>query len=475
MLSGRRSKRQRCKPALRMMLVLALGGFLNACSSLTLPPMTTPLPAHWIQPSLPGKSANLRSWWRAFTDPEMESLVDQALAHNLDLAQAQKRLLKVRYLVGYSQTAFLPELHARTNSSQPANTRDSYFQYGFDATWELGLFGRREGKMRIAKAHVQAAEAALSAVRVSLVAEVVRNYIELRTAQCQSQLSSQLVQLEQQRVALMQHRVMLGLGSADAVDQAQATLAQTQTVVLAQEQNVELAAQRLALLLGRMDPAPQWLQFGALPQVRSFGLSKMPADLVRTRPDIRAAEAKVLAAAGELGVARADLYPYFALGGSYMTSINVSRNRTKGDYIHATPSIGPIIDIPLFDWGHRKAMASAQGEDLDAAVLGYRQTVLQAVAEVEESLLSLKWQRLRVQHNEAALAALDKSWQEQQHLLDLGLSSRLTLLDVERLQIQAQLDLVQARASWDIAFIGLYKALGGASLANATKGYKWLP
>jgi NodT family efflux transporter outer membrane factor (OMF) lipoprotein len=407
---------------------------------------------------------DLHSWWRAFKDPEIECLVDQALAHNLKLAQAQKRLLKARYLVGYSRTAFSPQLHARTMSSQPADTRDSYFQYGFDATWELGLFGRREGKMRIAKAHVQEAEAVLSAARVSLVAEVVRNYIELTTAQCQMLLTSQLVHLDQQRLELLQHRVRLGLASVDAVSKSQAILAQTQAEVPTQQKDVELAAQRLALLLGRTKPKPLWLRFRPMPRVGSFRIAPIPADLVRTRPDIRAAEAKVLAAAGELGVARADLYPYLALGGAYMTSINISHNRTNDGVFNTTPSIGPIIDIPLFDWGHRKAMASAQGEELDAAVLDYRQTVLQAVAEVEEALSSLRCECLRVQKSEAALTALNKSRQAQQHLLHLGLSSQLRLFAVDRLQIRAQLDLVQAWASRDLAFIVLYKALGGASL-----------
>jgi NodT family efflux transporter outer membrane factor (OMF) lipoprotein len=459
----------------RVLAVVSLT-LLTACAGVSVPTLQQTAPTAWAHTpdaAFAAPAPDLRHWWKTFADPMLNQLVEQALQENLSLAQAQTRIRSARILLGNTNAAFLPELHAHAQSAQDPSARNSYFQYGLDATWELGLFGRREGRERIAQATLDTAENDAQAIRVSVVAEVVRTYIELRTAQQQVDLQQKLTQLEQQRLALLTTRVGLGLSPREELQRAQTVLTDDMGNLPAHQMAIEQAAQRLAVLLGQAQINPQWLLTAPPPQLAAFTFTSLPADMLRTRPEIRNAEASVLMAAGELGVARADLYPYLALGGAFTISVNVTGNtnsalqRIIDSDTHATPSFGPVIDIPLFDWGRRRAVAHAQEAMLDGAVLAYRQAVLEAIANTESALSALNWQRVRIEQNAAVLNTLQKNTQAQHALIGLGLSSQLGSLDNARQQLQTQLALSDAQASHDLAFIALYKALGGAPLPSA--------
>jgi outer membrane protein TolC len=219
------------------------------------------------------------------------------------------------------------------------------------------------------------------------------------------------------------------------------------------------------VLLGQTAPDPQWLLPAPLPRLAAPPLRQVPTDLLRTRPDIRKAEAHVQEAAGELGLARAALYPRVVLGASYLYSYNVTQNRPARS--NDVPILGPIIDVPLFDWGRRRRNADAHQDALDAALLAYREAVVVGLGETETALAGFEQQSRRQADRERALAALDEGEQSQRVLQRQGLSSEFEGLPLLRARRQAEIDLASAQRSRALAFVAVYKALGGAPMPAA--------
>jgi multidrug efflux system outer membrane protein len=449
-------------------LIGALISGLAGCAA-PLPKLAPPLPAQWQHAiaSDPAKPTDPTGWWHAFADPELDALVERALANNLDVAQAVERLRAVRTLQRRAGTRYLPILKARTEQAIDPDASASFLVAGFDATWELGLFGRAKGTRREAQGQLDASVADLQTARVSLVAEVVREWIELRVAQQQEQLLQQISQVRQQQWQLLQVRQRLQLVAPSAVDQAQAALAQSEAALAAPRQASTASAQRLAVLLGQNHPDPAWLQAGTPPALGAWQLNGTPAELLRTRPEIARAEADVLRSAGELGLARADMYPSVGLGASMVWSTDLNNNR-KHTVSNGLFSLGPLLDIPLFDWGMRAAAAHAKSHELQASVLAYRQAVLQGVAEVETALDNLQQQQQREQHNTLAWQSLQRADQAMQVRVKLQLGSPLDRAESQITADQAGIELANARAARSLAYVALFKALGGAPLPAAS-------
>ncbi len=463
-----RSSRAISGNRLRTGLLGALLCGLAGCAA-PLPKLAPPVPAQWQHAvaSQPAPPTDLHGWWHAFADPGLDALVDRALADNLDVAQAVERMRAARILRKHSGARYLPSLVARTNDAIDPDASASYFVTGFDATWELGLFGRAEGTRRLSQGELDASLADLRAARVSLVAEVVREWIGLRTAQQQEQLLLQVSQARQHEWELVQTRERLQLASPGAVDQAQAAFAQAQAALAAPRQAIDANAQRLAVLLGRNQPDPAWLQAGSPPEVGSWRIDGTPADLLRTRPEIAHAEADVLRAAGELALAHADMYPSIDLGASMVWATDINNNHRFSTTPNGIASVGPAINIPLFDWGMRVAAKHARDHELKASVLAYRQAVLQGVAEVETALGSLQQQEQREQHSKLAWQALQRVDQTVQKRVGLRLGSPLDRVESQIAADQAALELADARASHSLAYVALFKALGGAPRPGA--------
>ncbi|MBD8879358.1 efflux transporter outer membrane subunit [Rhodanobacter sp. 7MK24] len=430
-----------------------------------MPKLEPPIPAQWQHAAATQAPAptDLRSWWRAFDDPALNALVDQALAHNLDVAQAVERVRAARVLQQHSGAPYLPYLKASTDQVIDPDASASYLVAGFDASWEFGLFGRAQGSRREAQGQLDADMADLQAARVTLVAEVVRNWIELRAAQQQETLLQQASDLHAHQLDLLKIRQHLQLAPTDAVDQAVATVAQAQAALAAPRQAINEAAQRLAVLAGQNHPDPAWLQAGLQPQLGTWELPSTPANLLRTRPEIARAEADVLRAAGELGVAHADRFPKLGLDASMVWASDLNNNR-KHTSDNGLVTMGPMFDMPLFDWGLRKANEHAKSHELKASVLAYRQAVLQGVAEVETALGTLQQQQQREQHSLEAWQALQRAGDALQTRVKLQLDSPLALADSQLAATQAAIELADARASHSLAYVALFKALGGAPL-----------
>lgn len=450
---------------LRAFAAAALCTALAACVSVQVPKLPAgDLPAHWrnASPQL-GAKPDLTGWWKHFDDPQLDALVDQALQDNLDVQQAALKLRAARALEDASAASFRPHLGFNTiEQPNPQNTA-SYFQAGFDATWEFGLFGRADASGHIAQADTGEAQAALQSARVSLVAEVVREYLQLRAAQRSEALLETAARAAQEKVELLRVQERLQLASRLEVEQGTVAAAKAEAQLVDPRAAVVQHAQALALLLGRSEPDPAWLAPKPLPALAAGGVDSVPADLLRTRPEIRYAETQVLKAAGELGIAKADMYPRLALGSS-LTFAALVKGRTRLGDVNNTFAIGPIINIPLFDWGQRRAVRDAREDQLQAAVLAYRQAVLQGAAEVETDLAALHASGQRAHSTNAAAVASRNSLSLSEKLRGLGQADGLQLADAQLAFSESEIDREQARLAHGLAYVALYKALGGAPL-----------
>ena len=442
------------------------------------PPLDRATPENWLQSSVPAGSqdasapaltaADLQNWWRRWNDPQLDALVEQALAQNLDLAQALGRLKQQRLLQGVAESSHKPEVTAGIRTLQDVAAVDSYFHASIDVAWDLGLFGARESTQLAARSELLSAEAQVRAASVSLVADVVRRWLDIRMAQVQRQLLADRVALDERALKYADVRLAQHLDGSEAVHQARLQLTQSRDQLISIQESQTRAAHALALLLGRARPDPAWLAPDAsarLPQPQAFRLQVLPADLLRTRPDIQTAEANVSRAAAALGLSRSALYPRFALAGSLLYSYNLTQNhRTTMDHM---PLIGPAIDIPLFDWSRRRSQADGDEASMDVAVLGYRQAVLESISDVETALAGLQSQRARM----TALAQTREQIAARDAVLDrreqLGLASEFSRVNERRALLQNQSEQLVAQGAQALAYVTLYKALGGAPLPVA--------
>lgn len=414
---------------------------------------------------------DLQRWWLVWNDPVLNGLVQQALASNLELAQAVQRLRQQRLLAGVAEVQFRPTVSASTKTLQDVAATDNYLHVSLDVTWELGLFGAADATRQAGEAGLATAQAQLQGARVSVVSEVVRRYLDMRMAQRQLGVLDQIQTLDEQTQALAVQRRTYRVGVADELLQARMQASQARALQASVQDSMHRSAQALAVLLGRSTPDPAWMTPSASPWpvLTSFTLAELPADLLRTRPDIRVAEASVTSAAAELGMARAALYPRLVLGGSLLYAYNVTHNRrTRTDNL---PAFGPQLDIPLFDWSRRRSQADAGEAALQAALLGYRQSVLEGLSEVEGALGTLARQQQRAEALQQASGVARERVTAAQTLQGLGLSSRYDGLAARRMALQAESEQMSAEAACNLAYVALYKALGGAALpAQASDG-----
>jgi NodT family efflux transporter outer membrane factor (OMF) lipoprotein len=453
----------RCGPALACAFA-ALGG----CAVAPLPALRPDVPAAWqhTPPAASGAAApDLRAWWNAFHDAELDRLVDAAIAANLTLAQAVLRIESARAIAGSAHAGFQPQIGAHTYSEPTPDSSASYFQAGFDARWELGLFGRSQSQQRSTAADLGIAESEAQAARVSVVAEVARAYVELRGAQRRLALLQGLAHGADRNATLTATRERLHLATAGEVARAQSGQATAQAALAEPRLAIERSRQQLGVLLGRSEPPAGLVRAGPPPELGDLRIASAPADLLRTRPEIRRAENQVLKAAGDLGLARADLYPRLGLGGALTYASKVIGHSRLSD-ADGIVTFGPVIDIPLFDWGARRAVADARDVDLAASVLAYRQAVLDGVAETEIAMAAFDQQGTRVAALDRGLAGLERSDASAATLLRLGLADRFERIAAQSALLQARLERAQATQDRSIAFITLYKALGGAPLPD---------
>ncbi len=429
------------------------------------------LPQEKFSPFSSGETQTIdpSSWWIQFHDPVLNQLVSESLQNNLSLAEARQRLQQTRLELGSADLRYLPELHFVTQNVTSASGIDTFVQFGFDSTWELDLFGRKDSTLQQARGAQLAQASRQDAVEVSIIGDVVRSYLELRTAEQQLATLDHLADIDQHWLNQLQRQQTLGLASAQAVQEAALENARAQRSHTDWEIQKMQSAWRLALLIGQRQPDPAWLSTptGAMPA--ELSLPPLPLSLLLSRPEIRLAEASIMQTAGALGMAKADLYPSLTLGLGYFFSTNETRNVTFYGELNSAPSFGPVIDIPLFDWGRRRRHEQALKAALQADLLAYRQSVRAAYVEVQNDLIALKGQAEALKQQQFLQQGSSLSLQTENQKLKLGMSSPLQLLRIQHDQDEQQLQLTEASTRYDMAYIALFKSLGGAALPQGKK------
>jgi len=450
---------------------------------------------HASMPSLVATNADPDPrWWRQFNDTTLDSLVDRAAAGNLDLKSAVLRIAAAREQAVVSGAQGLPQLSANAsykreqlglkgllqsqgvydkvnalgpNSASVTGALNSLtapvslFQDGFDASWELDLFGRVRRSVESANAQTESAIENRNDALVSLEAEVAQTYSQLRGAQLLKRITLAEIDSEQQILDLTREQARVGLTSQSDVESATAQVGSLQAQLQQFDAQIAQAMNGLAVLTGSAPGAlDEELEApGAVPPVPPSVPVGLPSTLARRRPDIRRAESDLHAATAEIGVAVAQMYPDVSLTGTIGTRATQAKYLAHWSSLFWT--VGPSISLPIFEGGALRANVRIAKAQAGQAALQYRSTVLKALQDVDNALVSYRTDQDRrealtrtVEANRISLQLATDSYRK-------GLVSFITVLDAERQLAGTREQLAQSTVSVTTDLIAVYKALGG--------------
>lgn len=339
--------------------------------------------------------------------------------------------------------------------------QNGLYQAGFDASWEIDVFGGIRRANEAARAEVEAAEEHSRSVLTSVVAELALTYFELRGTQNRLDIARQNVKTLEDSLALVQSRFDAGLTNELDVKIAEAQLATTRSSIPTMEFIIKQAIHRLGVLLGS-DPGALQDEVSAptpLPSAPPEVLVGLPTDLLRRRPDVRQAERTLAAATARIGVATADLFPKFSLTGSFRGTDDTFEGLRLGD--NHVWSFGPSVRWPVFDAGRIRANIQVQNARQEQALLGYEKAVRVSLEEVENALVLYAKEQNRLVELIAAVEANQKALDIAEDLYTNGLVNFLNVLDTQRSLFAAQDQLIQSKSAILKNLVSLYKALGG--------------
>lgn len=408
-------------------------------------------------------------WWTKFNDRQLNSLIDQALANNQDLRIAGARVEEAKALRSAVKLDFFPTVTSTagyTNeklSRAQSNFRNTFELYdgGFDASWELDFWGRVRNNYRAAVAEVESAEALRQDTMVLLTAEVARAYLELRGLQNQLTVARRNSDNQRETLKLTESLLQGGRGTELDTARARAQLSTTLAAIPLIENALSKDIHRIGVLVGSQPTAleSQLKTPKPMPALPSIVRVGNPTELLRRRPDIRSAERLLDAATRKVGVATADLFPRVTFNGS--ASIQAETlSGLSGAGVGAT-SFGPRISWPAFDIGRVKAQIKVTNARLDGQLATYEKTVITALEETENSLVEFGLLRIRRNHLRDAATASEQAAKLARDRFQNGVADFLTVLDAERVMLEAQNQQAQSETGTATALVGIYKALGG--------------
>ena len=415
------------------------------------------------------REAALAQFWTQFNDDTLNQLVNDALLANHDLRIALGHLVEARAARRESMFDLAPtvtaqgghtnELVPKVQAGFPFTT--SYYDAGFDATWELDLFGRVRRGVEASNAQLQGAQASLQDAQVSVTAEVARTYFQLRGQQAELDVAQRNVENQTDTLKLTQAQLDAGRSTELDTDRAQSQLSTTLSTIAPLQAEIAVSIHRLSVLTGREPNALTDLlapvkDLPALPQITAIG---DPAGLLRRRPDIRVAERQLAASTALVGVAVGDYFPKVTFTGSFTYSAaspgNLGTGPSRG-YV-----IGPGITWAAFDLGRVQSQVAQAHARNDVALATYEQTVLKALEDTENSLITHARARDSLIHVQDAAAASAKAAKLARTRYEGGYVGFLEVLDAERTQLVAEDQLAQSRTQTATSLIAVYKALGG--------------
>jgi multidrug efflux system outer membrane protein len=412
-------------------------------------------------------------WWKQFEDPILDRLIDRAVAGNRDVKTATALLRETRALYDLDRFDLAPTVTAQAGYTRqlvsdavlPGTPRDSrtfgFWSAGFDATWEVDLFGRIRRSNEAAYAEVGVADASRRDVLVTLLAEVARNYFEYRGSRFQLEVAKRNAKNQEESLAFVTARFNAGRGTELDVSRAKAELQSTRALIPPIEADALRARNRIAVLLGEPPSgfvleAPPPAPLDKLPAMVAIG---RPEDLLRRRPDVRQAERSLAAATARIGVATADLFPRLTFNGTFGPQASTIPSLFKAGA--AAYSFGPQLSWAAFDLGRVEARIRAAGAHADAELHRYEQTVLLALEDTENALILLGRTRERRDALVEAVSSSERAAELAEARYQGGAVDYLASLDAQRTVLSFQLQLSESQTRTVTALIGLYKALGG--------------
>jgi len=444
----------------------------------------TPVDAHFTNAGEPGfvQGDAIQRYWIGFQDPILSGLIEDALIHNKDLSIAAANLQAARAakrLAGfdlYPTATFAGGYTHNLDSQQELpgfNQNERRFdtaQAGFDGLWELDLFGRVRRNVEAASGDVGAAAATLQDARVSVIAEVARNYFILRGLQDQLALTERNADNQFSTLKLTRTRLEAGRGNQLDTSRAEAQWQTTLASIPTLQASIATTRYRLSVLTGQQPTALDKLlspqaPLPALPGLNAIGT---PEQLLRRRPDVRVAERRLAAATARVGVAVGDLFPKVTLIGEVGYSAP-----TFGDFGQSEArffTVGPGITWAAFDLGRVRARISSAKDQTDMALGAYESAVLGALEDTEGALINYGHSQTRREALQVAAAASDKAADLARRRFEGGLIDFLEVLDAERTALSAELLLSQGRTDCATSLIAVYKALGAGWEVAAPNG-----
>jgi multidrug efflux system outer membrane protein len=430
-------------------------------------PADLPAPAQFSNVLTPQEATSFAdlSWADAFNDPELKPILETAIRNNLDLQIALARVEEYR---GYSRVArsYLgPEIRGVGSTSPSAGSKeDSAYSLGLKLNWELDLFGRLRRSNEAARAQLLATEDAARGVTTSLIANVATTWFQLRELDEEVAIIERTIESQQASLELVQSQKRNGVASATEEQQALSQLAATRAQLPLAEQRRVQTENLLRFLLGEA-PAPMKRADtpSAFPVPVELPVG-LPAQLLTRRPDLRQLENQLHAATANVGVAQASRFPYLSIGLTSFFGIvspELGHILDGNDPAASLFSIGPYVDMPIFQSGRGTGNVRVAEAQLKQAELAYRRGVLQAYRETADALIITDKVRSVIRENQIRRDAARKVLDLQHKRYRAGVVSYFEVLDAERQLFAAEIDLSRARQSQLEGYVELYRALGG--------------
>ena len=426
-------------------------------------------PATWNSTPAQGLSAPvanprmLAEWWKTFNDPVLSDLIERAVAGNSDIKKAKTRIREARARRGITEAQDFPKIDGSGSvTTRRSNGSESrLYSVGFDAGWELDIFGGIIRSVEAAEANIASEQENLRDVLVSLLAETALNYIEVRTYQSRLEVAEANLAAQMETYRLTQARYKAGLGDELAVQQARYNLEQTRSRIPTLNAGLESAKNRIAVLLGKY-PGSVHEELKAhkpIPVTRSEIAVGIPADILRRRPDIRRAERNLAAQTARIGVAMADLYPKLTLNGSLGLDSPSSGSLFSGDSLGH--SFGPRISLPIFDAGAIRQNIEVQFALSEQALIQYESSVLAALEEVENALTVYAEEQNRRRSLSEGTRAAQQAAVLAENKYAAGLTDFNNVLEAQRSLLNLQDQMAESSGNIIADLVRLYKALGG--------------
>jgi multidrug efflux system outer membrane protein len=428
------------------------------------PPLAFDVPLAWSQVDSLERPSSLAQWWLRLHDPLLAQLVVQALQFNNSVMSAQAALRQARALRDVTAAGLLPTVDGSASAQRSrsgGSSAGNSFHVGLDASWEMDVFGANRSALQASEATARASAASLGDVQVSIAAEVALNYITLRSGQERLAIANDNLASQLEILQITQWRLQAGLVSSLEAEQSRAATEQTRAQLPALQTSIEQTLHALAVLTGQPPAALSTVLAAAapVPQAADDLALRIPAETLRQRPDVRAAEHQVMAAMARVSQAQAQTLPSFRLTGSLGLNALALGSLTSGSSVASSLLAG--VAVPLFDGGAARAQVRSQQAAMDQAQSGYQAAVLTALKDVEDALVALRGDRERLLRLQQAAEAAGNAALMARQRFSSGLVDFQVVLETQRTQLSTQDSVATASADVSADHVRLYKALGG--------------